>query len=99
MKTCKPYKETDPVAIERRNRIRLSVAAYAYELEDDPIMPDAEFDALSDSIDTSIETGNVIMDEFFTKNFTPHTGMWIRQHPTLHGIRRIYYQHFQNRKR
>ena len=30
---------------EIRNRIRLSVAAYAYEYKDDPIMSDDEFDS------------------------------------------------------
>ena len=29
---------------EIRNRIRLSVAAYAYEYKDDPVMSDASFD-------------------------------------------------------
>ena len=38
------------VNAEVRNRIRLSVAAYAYEYKDDPIMSDDEFDALSNKI-------------------------------------------------
>ena len=32
---------------EIRNRIRLSVAAYAYEYKDDPIMSDDDFDKLA----------------------------------------------------
>jgi hypothetical protein len=35
---------------EIRNRIRVAAAAYAYEVENDPILTDAEFDALCLSI-------------------------------------------------
>lgn len=82
---------------EIRNRIRLSVAAYAYEFEDDPIMSDAEFDELSRQIDTEIETGNREMDHFFWSVFTPDTGLWIHDHPELPGIKRIYRDYFVDR--
>lgn len=41
---------------ETRNRIKLSVAAYAYEFKDNPIMSDADFDELASKIDTSVST-------------------------------------------
>ena len=78
------------VNAEVRNRIRLSVAAYAYEYKDDPIMSDDEFDALSNKINVDEKTGNRKMDNFFKKHFQPDTGMWIRKHPDLRGIQNIY---------
>lgn len=78
------------VEVERRNRIRLTLAAYAYEFDDNPIMSDAEYDELSKQIDTSIKTGAKQHDEFFRKHFDPNTGMWIRQHPFLRAVERTY---------
>lgn len=75
---------------EIRNRIRLAVAAYAYEIEDNPIMPDAEFDRLAASIKPCELTGRPILDLFFLESFEPHTGIWIHDHPDLDGIARIY---------
>lgn len=76
--------------VERRNRIRLSVAAYAYEYKDDPILSDEDFDKLSYKINTSVKTGNRKLDNFFKKNFNPDTGMWIRKHPDKAGLEDIY---------
>jgi hypothetical protein len=75
---------------EIRNRIRLSVAAYAYEYDNNSIMSDAEFDELSKKINPNEATGYVKLDEFFQKEFHPDTGMWIRNHPDINGIKRIY---------
>jgi len=75
---------------ETRNRIRVAVAAYAYEFENDPIMSDAEFDKLAESIDTETATGNPDLDHFFWTFFSPITGMWVREHPEIDGLRRIY---------
>ena len=50
---------------EIRNRIRISVAAYAYEYLDMPIMCDSDFDALSQQIDIKKKTGNEMLDNFF----------------------------------
>lgn len=72
------------------NRIRLSVAAYAYEFRDESFMSDAEFDALSKQIDPSVKTGNRKLDNFFKKHFVPDTGMWIRSHPELDKLSHIY---------
>ena len=74
---------------ERRNRIRLAAAAYAYEVDSDPVMSDAEYDALAAKIDTSIKTGHRTLDKFFAEHFAPHTGQWIHQHPEIKRIPRI----------
>jgi len=79
----------DIIAVERRNRIRLSAAAYAYEIMDESVISDAEFDALAERIDTSVKTGYRKLDTFFAKHFEPHTGQWIHKHPEKHELRRI----------
>ena len=75
---------------ERRNRIRVSVAAYAYELQNDIVMEDAEFDALARLIQPKIPTGNETLDRFFRKEFQSHTGHWIHRHPDLIGVHRTW---------
>ena len=82
------------VNLEIRNRIRLSVAAYAYEYKDDPIMSDNEFDSLARSIDVTKKTGHKKLDKFFKTHFMPDTGMWIRNHPDLSGIKFIYEKYY-----
>ena len=57
------------IEAEIRRRIRLSVAAYAYEYKNDSIMSDALFDEMSNAVDTSVITGNRKMDNFFKKHF------------------------------
>lgn len=77
------------VDAEIRNRIRLSVAAYAYECMNTLVMTDSEFDKLAYSIDLSINTRRPDLDEWFRDNFHPSTGMWINTHPEkekLHAI-------------
>lgn len=74
---------------ERRRRIMVAVAAYAYETMDRPIMSDAAFDRLAGNIDLKISTGNVKLDTWFKNNFKSHTGMWVHKHPDRKGLRRI----------
>lgn len=75
---------------EVRKRITAAVAAYAYEVEDEPFMSDPEFDKLVQSIRPRMGTCHPILDEFFAAKFSPMTGMWIHDHPELDGIRRIF---------
>lgn len=82
---------------EIRNRIRLTIAAYAYEMEDNPIMTDFEFDELSRSINPKEKTGNKKLDNFFKKHFNPDTGMWIRQHPELDKVAYLYERYYNER--
>lgn len=85
-------------AEQTRLRIRLSVAAYAYEYYSDSIMSDGEFDRLSELVDLSIKTGNRKMDNFFNKHFEPATGMWVRKHPDKAGLENIYQRYFKGNK-
>ena len=80
---------------ETRNRIKLSVAAYAYEFKDNPIMSDADFDELASKIDTSVSTTNPRLDYFFAQNFQPDTGMWIHKHPELSKIDYLYERYYK----
>tara|TARA_B100000287_G_scaffold257047_2_gene241672 strand:+ start:375 stop:719 length:345 start_codon:yes stop_codon:yes gene_type:complete len=91
--------EIDPTvkSAEIRNRIRLSVAAYAYEIKDEPVMSDSDFDELSKKIDLDVSTGNRKMDNFFKKHFEPDTGMWIRKHPELDKLDWIYEKFFKGK--
>ena len=75
-------------------RIRLSIAAYAYEKCNDSIITDSEYDSLSLKVDTSIKTGNKKLDKFFKDNFDPSTGQWIYTHPELERIEQLYNKFF-----
>ena len=75
---------------EIKNRIRISVAAYAYEYLDAPIMCDGDFDALSQLIDTKNKTGNEMLDKFFEKHFVADSGMWIHKHPEKEKLKYLY---------
>lgn len=84
-----------PVERERRNRILVAVAAFAYEMLSVSIMSDEAFDNLASEINPSRPTGRPDIDAFFRKHFNPHTGMWIHHHPDLAGVRRIYERHWR----
>lgn len=75
---------------EKRNRINVALWAYAYEIMNDPIVSDKEYDDISLQINPQISTNNPIMDNFFKKEFSIDTGMWIYNHPDLAGLTRIY---------
>jgi hypothetical protein len=75
---------------ERKNRIRVALFAYAYEVMDDPIASDSDFDSLCLKINPNVITDNPVMDRFFKEEFNPSTGMWIYKHPEWEGIARIY---------
>lgn len=90
-----------PVEAERAARIKLALAAYAYEYLSVSIMSDHEFDALARSIKPDMATwtdqtdpGQIKrskkLDRFFKTKFHADTGMWIHQHPDLKGIASIY---------
>lgn len=75
---------------EVRRRIKLSIAAYAYEFKDSEIITDAEFDKMCKQVDVNIDTGNKKMDSYFKKIFDPSTGQWIHRHPELNKIAQLY---------
>lgn len=80
--------------VEKRRRIRLSIAACAYELYNDPIISDAEYDSLSLLIRPEMSTGDRNKDkkhdEFFRTDFSPDTGQWIHNHPFLERTKQTY---------
>lgn len=75
---------------EIRNRIRLSVAAFAYEIANSPVMSDGEFDSLAGEINPSIETGHEVLDEFFRTDFVNFSGVWIHSHPELEKVKQVF---------
>ena len=79
-----------PQEIEVWRRIKLSIAAYAYEFCDNSIMSDAQFDEMCNDINPLVKTGNKVMDKFFKEKFDPSTGQWIHQHPELDRIKHLY---------
>lgn len=76
------------IETERRHRINASLWAYAYEVMDDPLVSDAQYDRVCGKIDPNIKTGH--LDSFFAKEFDPSTGLWIYKHPEVMGIAAIY---------
>lgn len=76
-------------------RIRLSIAAFAYEFDATSIMTDAEFDKMCLEVDTSVPTTRPDLDLWFKENFNPATGMWIRDHPEIKGIEALYNEHWR----
>ena len=90
--------QTDPygfeVCQETRNRIKVSLAAYAYEVLGESIMTDAEYDKLAKSIKLDIDTRRPDLDKWFRRNYVPYTGSWIHGHPEkprLHQLIRSVY--------
>ena len=80
---------------EIKNRIKLSVAAYAYEFLGDSIMTDHQYDELSLEINQNEKTGNEKMDNFFKTQFEPCTGMWIRKHPEIKRLDYLYKKYYK----
>lgn len=78
------------VCQETRNRIMLSLYAYAYEFENTSLVSDNEYDKLSYLIDITKKTGNKKLDKFFVEHFNPCTGQWIHKHPELDKLKQRY---------
>ena len=99
-----------PVEVERRNRIKLAVAAYAYEKESDSIMSDGDFDKLCLEINPNMPTvennhcPTLIerykkLDEFWANEFQPDTGQWIHKHPELELVKSTYFKHYKKKRK
>lgn len=78
------------ISSERRNRIRLSVAAWAYEHSYRSHLTDKQYDELSRAINPRMATGNPRIDFFFKTHFDPDTGLWIHKHPELEKLEQLY---------
>lgn len=79
---------------EIKRRIMISIYAFAYEIENDSLISDGEYDKLAMELDLEIRTGNKIMDRFFENEFDASTGMWIYKHPGLERIKELYFEYF-----
>ena len=84
-----------PVEQERRIRIRLTIAAYCYEVLQQPIMSDGEFDTLALQSDPTIKTGH--LDNWWPVHFVSYSGSWIHAHPELDKVRKCAQQVIRNR--
>ncbi len=78
----------NPIEVERRRRIQLTLWAYAYEIADAPLVIDGRFDTECRQSDLSINTGH--LDDWWRTCFNPSTGMWIHMHPELDKVRKMY---------
>ena len=83
-----------PIEQERRNRIRVAIYAYAYELRDESLISDQEYDTLARSIQPNMRTGNDAIDKFFSQHYSADTGLWIHQHPQLERIAELYARYY-----
>lgn len=84
-----------PTEVERQRRIRilLSLYAYAYEFKARSIVSDADYDRLALQVDTSIDTENERLDNFFKKEYNAYTGQWIHKHPEKDKLEAMYIQY------
>ena len=67
----------------KRARIRIALFAYAYEFKNDSIVSDTQYDKEARELDYTTETDNKELDDFFRKEYTPDSGMWVRKHPDV----------------
>ena len=80
---------------EIRNRILISVYAYAYELCNDSLVSDYEYDRLAQEINIDVSTCNGRLDKFFKDSYVSYSGGWIRKHPEIEKIIEIYNKYFK----
>jgi hypothetical protein len=96
------------VELERSYRIRLSVAAFAYEFGHELIMDDGTFDSLAKKVRPEMSTTEDVtdpaqadrykkLDEFFRQEFSADTGQWIHKHPELPLIEAVYFKHYHGK--
>jgi hypothetical protein len=76
----------------KRSRIRVALFAFAYEVKNDSLIPDSEYDVLSGKVDDQLfeATDNSELDFWFSENFDCFTGMWVRSHPEIDKLARLY---------
>lgn len=79
----------EELSVEIRRRINVAVWAYAYEIENDPLVDDATFDREALLVRPEITTDYPLLDRFFQTEFAPYTGQWVHRHPDKPGLKRI----------
>lgn len=96
------------VEVERRNRIKLAIAAYSYEMESDSIMSDGDFDKLCLEINPQMSTVSDLtdpkqikrykaLDRFWASQFQPDTGQWIYYHPEIELVKKTYHKYYKKK--
>lgn len=79
------------------NRIKVSVAAYAYEVCNESIISDKDFDTLCGRINPDTPTGNEVLDRFFKEEFDPSTGLWVWNHPDFEKLEELYNKYYSKK--
>lgn len=54
------------------------------------MLPDHLYDKLALSIDVRKSTARPDLDEWFREHFSPHTGMWVLNHPERDKLDSLY---------
>ena len=82
-----------------KSRILIAVYAYAYEVHNQSIVPDCEYDEISKKVEEDIKVATLRpdLDKFYQENFSADTGMWVHKHPELSKIRWIYSRYYANK--
>lgn len=79
-----------PEEVERRNRIKILLWACAYDFENDSLVDDATFDRAARLINLEQDTDRADLDDWFRREFTTDTGMWIRGWPEVDKLAALY---------
>ncbi len=72
---------------QRRIRLKILAAAYAYEIMNESYMSDSEFDQMCRRVDLNVAVDS--HDQWWRDNFDPSTGSWVHRHPDKYGLRRL----------
>lgn len=86
----------DPMRFQKAVRAFIALAAYQYEIYGKSIFTDQEYDEIARLVDVKIDTDRPELDEFFRRNYTPISGMWVHNHPELEKLKRITLRQFPN---
>lgn len=67
----------------------MTAYAYAYEIDDTPLVSDPEYDAIALRVNPDQATGNDLLDRFFRAYYEKYTGSWIYMHPELLKVKAL----------
>lgn len=73
-------------------RTQVALWAYAYEVHNESIVSDAEFDARCARVASTLHvaTDCPILDKWFNEHFDASTGMWVHKHPHKDKLEKLY---------
>lgn len=83
-----------------KERIEVTIAAYAYEFLNESFLTDFEYDELCKKVKENIhiKTGNKKWDKWFIKNFNADSGMWVHNHPDKSRLKFLYNEYYSKKK-